>query len=130
LVNSASLAPLIGLPPKMAKFCHTFNRLEVGHLVPLLGPIAAVIQFLCKCLAGWSVGWLVGRSVSWSLVGWLVGRLFVGWSTIRVPGLWEVSLQKDKGSQALIVSLQKDNDIFGNVAYEQDIVIVGCLLLF
>jgi hypothetical protein len=31
LVNSASTAPLIGLPPKGAKFCHTSNRLLVGH---------------------------------------------------------------------------------------------------
>ncbi len=30
LVNSASMALLIGLPPKMAKFCHTSNRLLVG----------------------------------------------------------------------------------------------------
>jgi hypothetical protein len=27
LVNSASTAPPIGLPPKGAKFCHTYNRL-------------------------------------------------------------------------------------------------------
>ncbi len=34
LVNSASTAALIGLPPKGAKFCHTSNtsnRLSVGH---------------------------------------------------------------------------------------------------
>jgi hypothetical protein len=31
LVNSASSAPPIGLPPKMAKFCHTYNILLVGH---------------------------------------------------------------------------------------------------
>ncbi len=37
----------------------------------------------------WSVGWLVGWSVSW-LVSWLVSR-----STIRIPGLWKVSLRKD-----------------------------------
>ncbi len=30
LVNSASTAPLIGLPPKGAKFWHTSNRLLVG----------------------------------------------------------------------------------------------------
>jgi hypothetical protein len=46
---------------------------------------------------------LVGRSVSWS-VGPSVSR-----STTRLPGLWEVSLQKDKGSRALGVSLQKEN---------------------
>ncbi len=38
-------------------------------------------------LVGWLVGWLVGR---------LVGQLSVGQSTIRVPGLWEVSLEKEK----------------------------------
>ncbi len=31
IVNSASTAALIGLPPKMAEFCHTSNRLLVGH---------------------------------------------------------------------------------------------------
>jgi hypothetical protein len=30
LVNSASMAAPIGLPPKMAEFCHTSNRLLVG----------------------------------------------------------------------------------------------------
>jgi hypothetical protein len=30
LVNSVSTVPPIGLPPKMAKFCHTSNRLLVG----------------------------------------------------------------------------------------------------
>jgi hypothetical protein len=29
LVNSASMAPLIGLLPKMAEFCYTSNRLLV-----------------------------------------------------------------------------------------------------
>jgi hypothetical protein len=45
-------------------------------------------------LVGQSVGGLVGRLVGWS-VGQLVGQS-VGWSTIRVPGIREVSLQKDK----------------------------------
>jgi hypothetical protein len=31
LVNSASMLPLIGLPPKGAKFFHTSNRLLLGH---------------------------------------------------------------------------------------------------
>ncbi len=31
IVNSVSTAAPIGLPPKMAKFCHTFNRLLVGR---------------------------------------------------------------------------------------------------
>jgi hypothetical protein len=30
IVNSASMAAPIGLPPKMAKFCHTPNRLLLG----------------------------------------------------------------------------------------------------
>jgi hypothetical protein len=30
IVNSASKAAQIGLPPKMAKFCHTSNRLLLG----------------------------------------------------------------------------------------------------
>jgi hypothetical protein len=31
IVNSASTAAPIGLPPKMAEFCHTFNLLLEGH---------------------------------------------------------------------------------------------------
>jgi hypothetical protein len=31
LVNSTSTAVLIGLPPVLAKFCHTLNILLVGH---------------------------------------------------------------------------------------------------
>jgi hypothetical protein len=31
IVNSTSTAALIGLPPKMAEFCHTPNRLLLGH---------------------------------------------------------------------------------------------------
>jgi hypothetical protein len=31
IINSASMAALIGLPPKMAWFCHTSNRLLVGR---------------------------------------------------------------------------------------------------
>ncbi len=61
-------------------------------------------------LVGWLVGRLVGRLVGWS-VGWLVGRLggplvsrpvgrsLVGQSTIRVPRLWEVSLEKENKSK-------------------------------
>jgi hypothetical protein len=30
IINSASTAAPIGLPPKMAKFCHTANRLLLG----------------------------------------------------------------------------------------------------
>ncbi len=70
LVNSASMAPPIGLPPKMAKFCHTFNRL------------------LVRCWCCRALSWLYFNSY---VSSWLVGR-----STIRrVPGLWEASFQKD-----------------------------------
>jgi hypothetical protein len=31
LVNSSSMVPPIGLPPKGADFCHTLNILLVGH---------------------------------------------------------------------------------------------------
>ncbi len=31
IINGASTAAQIGLPPKMAKFCHTPNRLLLGH---------------------------------------------------------------------------------------------------
>jgi hypothetical protein len=67
IVNSASTALLIGLPPKGAKFRHTSNRLLVGHqsAVPSHGCILVPL-----------------RSV--------VGRLLAGGSTVRVPGLWEV----------------------------------------
>ncbi len=70
LVNSASTAPLIGLPPKGAKFCHTLDILLVG------------------CLCRRALWWLY---FNFSVVGRLVGL----WSTIRVAGLWEVSLQKE-----------------------------------
>ncbi len=74
IVNSASTAVPIGLPLKMAKFCHTSNRLLVG----------------CQChRALWRL-YFNSSAVSQLLV--------IGWSTIRVPGLWEVSLQKDKSS--------------------------------
>jgi hypothetical protein len=55
-----------------------FEHIVCGALMPLCS-IAVVFEFLCK-----------------RLVGWLVSPLLVGWSTIRVPGLWEISLQKDK----------------------------------
>jgi hypothetical protein len=71
LVYSASTTPPIDLPPKIAEFCHTSNRLLVGRR-------------RCRALL-----WLYFNSSS-------SGQSLVGWSTIRVPGLWEVSLQKEK----------------------------------
>jgi hypothetical protein len=83
IVNSTSTAALIGLPPKMAEFCHTSNRLLLG----------------CQCRRAllWlyfnssAVSRLVGRSARWSVV-WPVGW-FVGWSVGQ--------LVHNKGSQAL-----------------------------
>jgi hypothetical protein len=86
LVNSASTALPIFLPPKMAKFCHTSNRLLVGHQCRH----ALSRLYFNSSASSRSVDWSVGQ-----LVGQLVGLSLVGWSTIRVPGLWEVSLQKD-----------------------------------
>jgi hypothetical protein len=77
IVNSASMATPIGLTPKMADFCHTFNRLLVGRQ--------------CRRTLLWLYFnfYVVGGRL-------VVSRSLVGQSTIRVPGLWEVSLQKDK----------------------------------
>ncbi len=61
IVNSASTAALIGLPPKMAKFCHTSNRLLVG------------CQRCCALLRLYFNSSAVGRSL---VVGHL---LLVGW---------------------------------------------------
>jgi hypothetical protein len=57
LVNSASMALLIGLPPKGAKFCHTLNILLVGHQ---RRPALSRLYFNSSVV----VGWLVGRSVN------------------------------------------------------------------
>jgi hypothetical protein len=68
LVNSASTAPLIGLPQKDAEFCHTSNILLVGHQRR-----HALLWLYFNSSAG---GW--GSSAGWSLVGWY---------TIGVSGL-------------------------------------------
>ncbi len=75
LVNSTSTAPPIGLPSKGANFCHTSNILLVGHQ--------------CR-IALWQLYF------NSSEVGRLVGWALVGWSTIKIAMLEEVSLQKDK----------------------------------
>ncbi len=68
IVNSASTAAPIGLPPKMVKFCHTPNRLLLG--------------LQCRCA-------LLRLYFNSSATGWLVGRS-VGRSEIKVAGLLEV----------------------------------------
>ncbi len=83
IVNSASTAAPISLPPKMAKFCHTPNRLLLG----------------CQCRRA-----LLRLYFNSSATGRLVGRL-VGNKGYRALG---GSLQKDKGCRALGGSLQKD----------------------
>jgi hypothetical protein len=55
LVNSASTAAPIGLPPKGAKFCHTSNRLLVGHQCR-----SALLQLYFNSSA---VSWLVSQSL-------------------------------------------------------------------
>jgi hypothetical protein len=73
IVNSASTAAPIGLPPKMAKFCHTSNRSLLVHQCRS----ALLWLYFNSSATGW---WLVvgGR---WSVVG---GR----WSV--VGGRWSV----------------------------------------
>jgi hypothetical protein len=73
--NIASTAALIGLSPKMAKFCHTSNRLLVG----------------CQCRCA-----LSRLYFNSSLCRWFPGFGRFPSKRIKVPGLWEVSLQKDK----------------------------------
>jgi hypothetical protein len=80
LVNSASTAPPIGLPPKGTKFCHTSNILLVGHQC-----LHALLRLCFNSSArGWSVGQSVGQSVG-RLFGWSVGRS-VGWSVGQSVG--------------------------------------------
>ncbi len=72
LVNSASMAPPIGLLPKMAKFCHTSNRLLVGRWCRR----APLWLYFNSSANSWLVGRLVDQSVSWPvsrLVGQKVG---------------------------------------------------------
>jgi hypothetical protein len=82
ILNSASTAMLIGLPPRGAEFCHTSNRLLVG----------------CQCRRALLQLYLNSSAVSrWSFVG----------RSVHSKGSWALggSLQKDKGSRALGVSL-------------------------
>ncbi len=82
IVNSASIVAPIVLPPKMAKFCHTFNRLLVGHQHRR----ALLLLYL-----------------NFSAVGWLlvVGHLLLVGRSVQNMGSWAlgVSLQKDKTPQ-------------------------------
>ncbi len=99
IIKSASTAAPIGLLPKMAKFCHTSNRLLVRcqcrcalmrlTLIPLWAvgwSVGQLVGWSDGQPVSWSVGQLViGRSAGW-LVGWLVGRS-VGWSVSQSVGL-------------------------------------------
>jgi hypothetical protein len=83
--------------------------LVVGHWSLVVGHWSLVVGCWSMVVGRWSL--VVGH---WSLVIghwllvvgcwlWVLGcwLLVAGQSTIRVPELWEVSLQKDKGSRAL-----------------------------
>ncbi len=75
------MAVPIGLPQKGAEFYHTSNRWLVGR----------------QCRRGLLRLYFNSSAVSWLVVGCLLVICWsVGWSTMRVPGLWEVSLEKDK----------------------------------
>ncbi len=89
IVNSASTAAPIGLPPKMAEFCHTSNR---SLLVRQCRRALLRLYFNSSATGRRSV----------------VGRWSVGNKGCRALG---GSLQKDKGCRALEGSLQKDNSI-------------------
>jgi hypothetical protein len=57
LVNSTSMALPIDLPPKMAEFCRTSNRLLVGHQRRR----AVLWLYFISSASGRSVGQLVGH---------------------------------------------------------------------
>ena len=61
-ISDSDDCQLIGLPPKMAEFCHTLNILLVGHWR------RRALRRLY-----FNSTWLVGQSVSWS-VSWSVGN--------------------------------------------------------
>jgi hypothetical protein len=88
IVNSASTAALIGLPPKMAEFCHTSNRSLLGRQRP-----RALLQlyYNSSAVSRWLL--VVG---CWSLVVgcWLVvGR----WSLVHNKGSWALGGFPPKG---------------------------------
>ncbi len=98
IVNSTSTAARIGLPSKMAKFCHTSNRMLVGPWRH-----SELLRLYFSSSAGGHrlliIGWLVSQSTIVRVPG--LWEVSLQKDTIRVPGLWEVSLQKDMGSRAL-----------------------------
>jgi hypothetical protein len=57
IVNSASTAAPIGLPPKMAEFCHTPNRLLLGRQCRR----ALLRLYFNSSATGRLVGWSVGN---------------------------------------------------------------------
>ncbi len=83
IVNSVSIAAPIGLPPKMAEFCHTSNRSLLGRQ-----RCRALLRLYFNSSA---TGRSVGNNGCWALGG---------------------SLQKDKGCRALGGSLQKDENCY------------------
>ncbi len=80
IVNSISMAAPIGLPPKMAEFCHTSNRLLLG----------------CQRCRALLRLYFNSSATGWSPAGNKGCRALGG------------SLQKDKGCRALGGSLKKD----------------------
>jgi hypothetical protein len=83
IVNSVSMAAPIGLPPKMAKFCHTSNRSLLAR-----GRRRALLRLYFNSSA---TGWRSAGNKGCRALGG--------------------SLQKDKGCRALGGSLQKDKKI-------------------
>jgi hypothetical protein len=65
IVNSASMAAPIGLPQKMAKFCHTPNRLLLGRQCRR----ALLRLYFNSPATGRSVGRSVGNKGCWALGG-------------------------------------------------------------
>jgi hypothetical protein len=98
IVNSVSIAAPIGLPPKMAEFCHTSNRSLLG-----CQRCRALLRLYFNSSA-------TGRSPVEN-----EGFRALGGSLQKDKGCRALggSLQKDKGFRALGGSLQKEYLIYG-----------------
>jgi hypothetical protein len=77
IVNSASTVAPIGLPPKMAEFCHTPSRLLLGHQCRR----ALLRLYFNSSATGWSA--VGGRRSAVGSRRSAVG----GWSEIKAAGL-------------------------------------------